>query len=255
MKILNINNNLNNFKILDEKVGDILNKFPKTKIFFEKYNIDYCCSGRKILKDALNELNILNQTTINELIDFVNQSRQFTPSNSDKVIDSTKFINKDSNELVNFIIEHFHEELRKTLPEINLLIMKIMRAHIHNHRDLFWKIHELFCKIKNIFDGHLIIEEELIFSTMIKYNKGTISKDSNEYKIMIKSITEAMDEHFIIGPTLKELAILTNNYTVPENSCETVKNVYEQLHILQDNILAHTQIENNILFPRYLRNN
>ena len=72
---------------------------------------------------------------------------------------------------------------------------------------------------------------------------------------MIETITEAVDEHFIIGPTLKELASLTNNYSVPENSCETVKKVYSELHKLQDHILAHTQIENNILFPRYLTQN
>ena len=255
MKILNLNNNSNNFNILDEKIGDVLNKFPITKVFFDKYNIDYCCNGRKELKASLEELNILNQTVINELINYVNQSKQFVPSNSDQVIDSTNLIKKNSEEIIDFIINKFHEELRKTLPEINTLLLKIMRAHIHNHKDLFWKIHELTSEIETIFDGHLILEEELIFKPMIKFNHGEISTNSEEYKTMINCINEAMNEHFTIGPALKELAKLTYNYTIPEDACETVKKVYRKMHILQDNILAHTQVENNILFQRYLSNN
>lgn len=255
MKIININNDFNNFKILDEKVGDILNKFPSTKTFFDKYNIDYCCNGRKVLKDALKELNIDNQNIVNELIHDIQKACEFKSSNSDEVVKSTDFINKSSEEVIDFVINHFHEGLRKTMPEINALILKIMRAHIKHHKQLFWKIHELFCKIKDIFEGHLILEEENIFKAMIKFNNGELSKESEEYKTMIETITEAVDEHFIIGPTLKELASLTNNYSVPENSCETVKKVYSELHKLQDHILAHTQIENNILFPRYLTQN
>lgn len=255
MKTININNDFNNLKILDEKVGDILNKFPNTKTFFDKYNIDYCCNGRKFLKDALKEMNINNQATITELIHTIQKSCEFKSSNSNEVIKSTDFVSKSSEEVIDFIINHFHEGLRKTIPEINLLILKIMRAHIKHHKQLFWKLHELFCKIRDIFESHLILEEEDIFKAMIKFNNGELSKESEEYQTMIESIKEATDEHFIIGPTLKELASLTNNYSVPENSCETVKKVYNELHKLQDHILAHTQIENNILFPRYLTQN
>lgn len=96
MKIININNDFNNFKILDEKVGDILNKFPSTKTFFDKYNIDYCCNGRKVLKDALKELNINNQNIVNELIHDIQKACEFKSSNSDEVVKSTDFINKSS---------------------------------------------------------------------------------------------------------------------------------------------------------------
>lgn len=253
MKTLNINNNFNNFKILDERVGDILNKFPMTKDFFEKYDIDYCCNGRKFIKDALNELNINNATIINELISYTTkETSKFKLHNTDQIIESTTFVDKSSEEIIDFVLDYFHEGLRKDLPKTHELMLKIMRAHIKEHKDLFWKVHELFCKIQNIFDSHLILEEENIFKNMIKFNNNEITRSSDEYKIMIKSIEEAMNEHFIVGPTLKELSILTNDYTVPKNSCKTVEEVYDRLVKLQEHILAHTQIENNILFPRYL---
>lgn len=252
MKIIDINNNLSDFKILDEKIGDILNKYPNTKSFFEKYNIDFCCNGRKVLKEALEELNLNNQLIVNEFTLELKKFCEFKSSNSDEVVKSTDFVNKSSEEIINFVVNHFHGGLRRELPKIGELLLKIMRTHISQHRDLFWEIHRLYCIVRDIFEGHLILEEELIFKPMIKLNGGNLSKESKEYKIMIKSINEAMDEHFSIGPALKKLSVLTNNYTVPENSCETVKKVYNELHKIQDHILAHTQVENNILFPRYL---
>ena len=252
MKIIDINNNLSDSKILDEKIGDILNKYPPTKVFFEKYNVDFCCNGRKVLKETLKELNLNNQSIINEFMLTVQKTCEFKSSKSDEVVKSTDFINKPSEEIIDFIVNRFHEVLRKELPKIGALLLKIMRTHISQHRNLFWEIHRLYCVIRDTFDGHLILEEELIFKPMIKLNRGNLSKESTEYKIMIESIKEATNEHFTIGPALKKLALLTNNYTIPENSCETVKELYNELHKIQDHILAHTQVENNILFPRYL---
>lgn len=252
MKILNINNNSNNFKILDQKIGDILNKIPPTKEFFEKYNIDYCCDGRKILKDVLNEMNLNKPDIIQELISIVEKGCEFKPSGSDEVIKSTDFINKSNQEVIDYILSHFHEGLRKTLPELNASLLKIMRAHIKKHKVLYWKLHELLHKLTYIIEGHLILEEENIFNTMLNVEKGKVSKDSEEYKTMMEGIQESMNEHSIMGPTLKEMASLTNNYTPPEDACQTVIDTYKEFHKLQDHLLAHTQLENNILFPRFL---
>ena len=51
------------------------------------------------------------------------------------------FENKSANEITNYIVKHFHEGLRKTMPEINQLLLTIMRKHIKEHKSLFWKIH------------------------------------------------------------------------------------------------------------------
>lgn len=255
MKTININNNSDNFKILDQKVGDILNKFPNTKKFFDKYNVDYCCNGQKILGNVLKELNIFDQTKINELIENIQTSCDLKSSENDEIIKSIDFVYKSSPEVIDFILDYFHEGLRKKIPEINSSILKMMKVHIKLHKELFWKIHELFCKIRDLFESHLILEEENIFKAMIKFNNGEISKDNEEYITMIEAVKEATNEHLIIGSTLKELSSITNNYTIPENSCDIVKYVYEELHKLQEHILAHAQVENNILFPRYLNQN
>lgn len=236
--------------LLNEKVGDILNKFPSSKNFFDKYKIDFCCGGQKKLKDTLVELNIENKEILNELYEEIQHSK-IQNYNEDEVLKSTDFLSKSSKDIIDFIINHFHEELRHDLPEINKLILKIMRAHIKNHKELFWKIHELFGKIQVLLESHLILEEENIFKSMLSLESNKINKNSEEYKTMMCSINESITEHSVVGPYLNELSNITNNYTPPQDACNTVTKVYRYLKKLQEHLMAHTQLENNILFPRF----
>lgn len=163
-----------------------------------------------------------------------------------------QFIPKSSEEIISFIIDTYHTNLKKNFPILTKSLLKIMAHHIREYKDLLWEIHKLFSVIRDTFEEHLIIEEELIFKPMIKHINGELSKDNNEYKQMVNYINEAMNEHFIIGPSLKKLAEITNNYNAPRESCGSIKKFYIDMAELQNEVMTHTQIENNILFPRFL---
>ena len=182
--------------LLNEKVGDILNKFPNSKNFFDKYKIDFCCGGQKKLKNVLIELNIENAEILNELYKEI-KSNKIQNYSKDEILKSTDFLLKPSKDIIDFIINHFHEELRCDLPEIK------------NHKELFWKIHELFGKIQILLESHLILEEENIFKTMISIESNKINKDSVEYKTMICSINESITEHSGVGPYLIQISETT----------------------------------------------
>ncbi len=170
-----------------------------------------------------------------------------------EVITAESFIPKSSPEIISFIIDNYHKNLRTNLPILTRNLLKIMAHHIHEYKDLLWEIHGLFAKIRDTFEEHLIIEEELIFKPMIKFTNGEISKDSEEYKNMVSSIKEAMNEHFTIGPCLKKLNEITNNYVAPKEACGSIKKFYMDMSELQTHVMTHTQIENNVLFPRFLQ--
>ena len=40
---------------VEEKIGKIAAKFPKSMEIFKEYNIDFCCGGDRILRDVLKE--------------------------------------------------------------------------------------------------------------------------------------------------------------------------------------------------------
>ncbi len=242
-------NTIDNLK--NQKVGDILNAYPHTKNFFEKYKIDYCCGGQTLLDKALNELNLNNETILNELLTLIKEKPQC--DKVDEIVKSTDLSKKTNKEIIGFIINHFHKDLRESLPVINEGMLKIMRVHIKEHKDLLWKLHELLAKIIVLCESHLILEEEEIFKPMISFDERKIDSKSKEFSDMVDRIKEAINEHDIFGPTLKEIETLTNNYSAPQDvKCNTFKNVYDELKHMQEHFMAHTQVENNILFPRYL---
>ncbi len=57
---------------------------------------------------------------------------------------------------------------------------------------------------------------------MISIESNKINKDSVEYKTMICSINESITEHSVVGPYLNQISDITNNYTPPQDACNTV---------------------------------
>lgn len=58
------------------------------------------------------------------------------------------------------------------------------------------------------------------------------------------------DEHNSIGKTLTQLRELTNNYTAPENACTSHRLAYSLIKELDDDLVQHIYLENDILFPK-----
>lgn len=169
-----------------------------------------------------------------------------------KTIKFEDFLSKSSDEIIFFIIDHYHANLRKTIPNLTKTLLKIMDHHIHEYKDLFWEIHEIFSKIRGIFESHLILEEKLIFEPMKKFNSQKITKNSPEYELMERSIKEAVEEHYVIGPSLKKITDLTNDFVAPKNACGSISKFYLELKEFKDDVITHSQIENSILFPRFV---
>jgi regulator of cell morphogenesis and NO signaling len=57
-------------------------------------------------------------------------------------------------------------------------------------------------------------------------------------------------EHETAGDIFKEIAELSNNYTPPEEACNTFRALYASLEEFQTDLHLHIHLENNILFPK-----
>ncbi|NCT14006.1 MAG: iron-sulfur cluster repair di-iron protein, partial [Flavobacteriaceae bacterium CG_4_10_14_3_um_filter_33_47] len=52
------------------------------------------------------------------------------------------------------------------------------------------------------------------------------------------------------GDIFKEIAKLSNNYTTPEDACNTFKALYAALDEFEQDLHQHIHLENNILHPK-----
>lgn len=57
-------------------------------------------------------------------------------------------------------------------------------------------------------------------------------------------------EHDTEGERFRQIAKLSNNYTPPEDACNTCKVVFAMLQEFEEDLHMHIHLENNIVFPK-----
>ena len=93
------------------------------------------------------------------------------------------------------------------------------------------------------------------------HNAGQSAHMPKEEQILFQMIQQAQDsmaegpisvmegEHEDAATALRRLRSLTDDYTVPEEACNTWRALWQRLAGLEESLHHHIHLENNILFP------
>lgn len=223
-----------------QKLGEIVAEFPKSAELFKGYRIDFCCGGNRLLADAVSEQELDEA----EVLDKLNGLYE-------KFSDEMNRQGEDMREaptevLVNRIINKHHAYLWSELPQISKLTTLILRVHGQNHPELA-KVHKLFHSLKAELELHLSKEEATQYPAIRRYLENYSRED---LKGAVQIIGELEEEHTGAGSILKELRLVTEDYKIPSDVCETFELTYLKLQEMENDIFQHIHLENNILFPR-----
>lgn len=223
---------------INQKLGEIVSIFPGSSEIFNELKIDYCCGGHDTLGAALMEKGLetdeIVETLNNKYNEFIMSDTQYKDWR--KECPTT---------LIKHIEEKHHDFTKKELKEIDALLFKVLKVHFSHHSEELLKVHRLFGNLKIELEEHLVKEEENLFPLIKAYEK---TKDT-KYKVEIeKFIKETEDEHDAAGDILKELEVITRDFTAPEGACTTFKLVYDKLHGLEKDLFIHIYLENTVLF-------
>lgn len=225
-----------------QKIGEIVTKFPKSADILKEYRIDFCCGGDRPLLTAIKEQNLSEPEVlgkINELYEkFKNVKRE-----------DRNWEEAPLGELVDHIVNRYHAYLGVELPRISELTTKILRVHGEGHPELA-KVHRLFHSLKMELEQHMIKEETIQYPAIKEYEKNK-TKEALEKAVRITK--ELEDEHTGAGDLLKELRKITNDFTAPEDGCNSYRLTYSKLEELENDTFQHIHLENNILFPRLVK--
>ncbi len=221
-----------------QKIGEIVNAFPKASDIFKEYKIDFCCGGNRPLNTAIEEQNV-NET---ELMSKINEAYEnYENSSKDK-----NWAEAETGEIIERILNKHHAYLWSELPVIGRLSTTILRVHGAHHPELS-KVHKLFNTLKMELEDHLTKEETIQYPAIKEYEK---TKSKENLKRAVDIINDLEAEHTGAGDILKELREITNDYSIPDDVCETFEKTYQKLQELESDIFQHIHLENNILFPR-----
>jgi regulator of cell morphogenesis and NO signaling len=228
---------MENYK--DINIGEIVTRDFRAAEIFKNAGIDFCCGGNQSLEQACKEKNLDSSVLETELVKLenttVNALHNFNEWNLDFLCD--------------YIVNTHHKTVLKLLPQLTVYTRKIEQVHGTHHPELV-EIAELFSQINTELLQHLKKEEEVLFPAI----KDMLKTNSSESKkIVISEITRMKGEHEFAGGAMDKINVLSDNYGVPADGCNTYQVAYKLLEQFEDDLHIHVHLENNILYPKALR--
>lgn len=227
---------------VDDKLGDIVVKFPQAAEIFKSHGIDFCCGGDQPLKEALEEHGVDGKGLLSQLNHTYDEARK-------QGVNIVDWSTVPLHDLIHHIVNTHHAYLRQTFPSLSELTVKILRVHGEHHGHVLSQVHRLFNQLRIDMEEHMIKEEEIVFPQVIAYESNP---SSEKLQSVIFAIQELDREHDETGNIVKGLRRVTDNYSLPDDACQTFTHVYEKLKEVEADIFQHIHLENNVLFVHLL---
>lgn len=230
--------------LMTKSLAQIVRNDHRAAGIFEKYNLDFCCKGKRTLKQACTD----NELNIEQVLAELDQTQQENNS-------ATAF-NPESlslSQLCEYIVNTHHSYVKKEMPAIFSYLQKVAAKHSERHPEML-KVFELFAAIKEELELHMQKEEVILFppiretENMVKEGKEIIINST----YLLAPINMMEQEHDHAGSMMAEIKKLTNNYEPPVDACTTFRLSFAALQAFELTLHQHVHLENNILFPKAL---
>ncbi len=222
-------------------LGSIVKQYHATALVFEKYNLDYCCNGKRSLEEACKEKDLPLDTLVYELEKAIGN-----PADNNQDFDSY-----DLEQLISHIILIHHAYVKKSITPIAEHLQRVAGKHGDRHPEMK-KVYTIFLEVANELKLHMDKEEMILFPRIREvFYAGRNPEHIDFSPNFISSQVSIMEtEHTQAGNGLDEIRQLTNNYTPPVGACNTFALVINELKAFEEDLHQHVHLENNILFPK-----
>jgi regulator of cell morphogenesis and NO signaling len=226
-------------------IGELVAQDYRTASVFKKYGIDFCCQGTRTINDACKKKNIDEQSVVSDL-------NALMQSKSDNTID---YQNWEIDLLADYIEKKHHRYVEEKSQEIIPYLDKICRVHGDRHQELF-EINNQFNACVGELTTHMKKEELMLFPfirKMVKIKKGNLPIEAPSFGTVQNPINMMLQEHNIEGDRFKKIEILSNQFTPPQDACNTYRVTFALLKEFEQDLHLHIHLENNILFPKAIK--
>jgi regulator of cell morphogenesis and NO signaling len=222
-------------------VAEIVTENIKTAHVFKKYGIDFCCGGGITIEKACTKKGVdytILEKELTAIDDVVN-----------KAYDYDKW---DLNFLIDHIINVHHKYVEESIPLLLEYSNKVAKVHGHHYVEVV-EINSLLQEVANELSAHMKKEELILFpfiKLLVKSNKEGTDSPLPPFGTINNPISMMEHEHETVGEIFKTINRLSNNYTPPEEACNTFRALYAKLEEFEKDLHQHIHLENNILFPK-----
>ena len=227
-----------------DTVGEIAAKDIRKAEVFKKYGIDFCCGGKKSLKQVCEEKGLDLEIVEAELENPVQ-----------KISSANNYNGWELDFLADYIYNQHHRYYYDELPVFKGLITKVTQHHGSNHPELKY-VYSLFGQLVNELDTHFMREEKVVFpfiKALVLAKRTGNFEALNSQPALTEPIRLMEVDHEAAGDILEQIQKLSSNYTPPGDACNSYQFLYKKLKDLDEDLHQHIHLENNILFPKALK--
>lgn len=210
-------------------LSDLVIDIPMASEIFRKNRLDFCCGGKQSLKEACDARNVNLNVIVKELETLIANS----------AVNDMK--DRPLNEITAYIMERYHQDLRRRIPELVALADKVEKVH-SDSPDCPRGLTQLLSVVNEELLMHMMKEENVLFPLI----------DSGRGSMALMPVKVMMMEHESHGRQIEDLRRLTNDFLPPEGACGTWRALYKGLEKFEEELMNHIHLENHILFPRAL---
>jgi regulator of cell morphogenesis and NO signaling len=203
---------------------------PAAARVFYRHRLDFCCGGRVPLDQVCRARGLDADAILGE----VTAADARDP-------DGKRWDAESLVAIVDYIVSTYHANLRRDLPSLIAMAQKVEMRHADKAecpRGLSAKLAEMHAAVLD----HLQKEEQILFPMIVR---GMGSHAGGPVQVMEM-------EHDHHRQDLLALRALTDDLNPPAVACTTWRALYLGLQQLEQELMEHIHLENNVLFPRAL---
>jgi regulator of cell morphogenesis and NO signaling len=223
-------------------IGEIVATDFRAAGVFERFGIDFCCGGRRLLADACRSAEADPSAVIGAL--------DALTGSHDAAADATQW---SVGRLIDYIVSVHHAYIRAAAPAITQHLAKIEEVHGERHPEL--------ARVRRYFDGidadlrqHMVKEEQVLFPYVreLAERDETCGRVLSPFGTVGNPIDMMEREHREVADALRLIRELTHGFTAPADGCTTYQVAMAELARFERDLHQHVHLENNVLFPRAL---
>jgi regulator of cell morphogenesis and NO signaling len=225
-------------------VSEIVASDYRTADVFRKYGVDFYHGNKWSLEEIckIKQINIATvRTELEESICTI------------CLPNALKFEEWNVDFLTDYIVHIHHAYLQRALPEIKDYLMNFMKIGQNEFAELP-ELLKTFTELSSSLFPHLQEEEVIIFPYITQIAHAYYSKEPYAgllVRTLRKPVENVMQhEHESVNQSLFRMRKLTNNYSFPNNASVSHQVAFLKLLELDNDLVQHVHLENDILFPR-----
>jgi regulator of cell morphogenesis and NO signaling len=229
----------------EETVGEIAGKDLRKAEVFKKFGLEFCCDGKKSLKESCEDAGVPVETV----------TRALESLRKENIPASRDYNSWKLDFLADYIVNIHHKYVEDSLPVLTGLSEKIAEHHGEVHPELY-EIKKHVDALLAEMQSHQIKEEKILFPfihQMVQCEREGKSFDNPPFGTIESPVKMMLEDHDVAGEHIHAIERLSQNYLVPADGCESYRLYYHKLHEFDEDLHQHLHLENNILFPKAIK--